>query len=146
MKKLLLGVMFAALLLIPVGAQTAFAGNGVCTSTAQCGQDEFCQKATGAAPNDEGFCTLKPEICLLVEEPVCGIDGITYSNECIAHSQGVNVAHEGECIDIVVGGEFLPIDSTALMLAGLQSSAIWMLPVLAGAVGAGFAAFKLRRK
>ena len=36
-----------------------------------------------------------------------------------------------------VGGEFLPIDSTALMLAGLQSSAIWMLPVLAGTVGVG---------
>ncbi len=49
-------------------------------------------------------------------------------------------------IDDVVGGEFLPINSTALLLAGLQSSAIWMLPVLAGAVGAGFAAFKLRRK
>jgi len=45
-----------------------------------------------------------------------------------------------------VGGEFLPIDSTALLLAGLQSSAIWMLPVLAGAAGVGFAAFKLRRK
>jgi len=45
-----------------------------------------------------------------------------------------------------VGGEFLSIDSTALVLAGLQSSAIWMLPVLAVAVGAGFAAFKLRRK
>jgi len=46
----------------------------------------------------------------------------------------------------VVGGEFLPIDSTALLLAGLQTSAIWMLPVLVGAAGAGFAAFKLRRK
>jgi len=45
-----------------------------------------------------------------------------------------------------VGGEILSIDSTALVLAGLQSSAIWMLPVLAGAAGAGFAAFKLRRK
>ena len=46
----------------------------------------------------------------------------------------------------VVGGELLPIDSTALMLAGLQTSAIWMLPVLAGAAGVGIAAFKLRRK
>ena len=35
----------------------------------------------------------------------------------------------------IVGGESLQIDRTALMLAGLQSSAIWMLPVLAGAVG-----------
>ena len=49
------------------------------------------------------------------------------------------------CDDGVVGGEFLSVDSTALVLAGLQSSAIWMLPVLAGAVGAGFAVFKLRR-
>ena len=46
----------------------------------------------------------------------------------------------------IVGGELLPIDNTALLLAGLQTSAIWMLPVLAGAAGAGFAAFKLRRK
>ena len=36
-----------------------------------------------------------------------------------------------------VGGEFLPIDSTALFLAGIQSSAIWMLPAIAGAAGAG---------
>ncbi len=38
----------------------------------------------------------------------------------------------------VVGGELLPIDSTALMLAGLQTSAIWMLPVLAGVAGSAF--------
>jgi len=38
----------------------------------------------------------------------------------------------------VVGGEFLPIDSTALVLAGLQTSAIWMLPVLAGVAGSAF--------
>ncbi len=39
--------------------------------------------------------------------------------------------------DEEVGGEILPIDSAVLMLAGIQSSAIWMLPVLAGALGAG---------
>jgi len=38
----------------------------------------------------------------------------------------------------MVGGESLPIDSTALLLAGLQSSAIWMLPVIAGAAVAAF--------
>ena len=37
-----------------------------------------------------------------------------------------------------VGGELLPIDSTALVLAGLQTSAIWMLPVLAGVAGSAF--------
>jgi len=40
--------------------------------------------------------------------------------------------------DCQVGGEFLPIDSTALVLAGLQTSAIWMLPVLAGVAGSAF--------
>jgi len=44
----------------------------------------------------------------------------------------------------VVGGEFLPIDSTALLLAGLQSSTIWMLPVLAGAAGIGAYYIKTR--
>jgi len=49
-----------------------------------------------------------------------------------------------ECIvdngngQVPVGGEFLPIDSTALVLAGLQTSAIWMLPVLAGVAGSAF--------
>jgi len=37
-----------------------------------------------------------------------------------------------------VGGELLPIDSTTLVLAGLQTSAIWMLPVLAGVAGSAF--------
>ena len=43
-----------------------------------------------------------------------------------------------------VGGEFLPIDNTALLLAGLQTSAIWMLPVLAGAAGIGAYYIKTR--
>ncbi len=48
------------------------------------------------------------------------------------------------CSESLVGGELLPIDTTALMLAGLQSSAIWMLPVLAGAAGAGAYYIKTR--
>jgi len=43
-----------------------------------------------------------------------------------------------------VGGELIPIDSTALVLAGLQTSAIWMLPVLAGAAGVGAYYIKTR--
>ncbi len=40
-------------------------------------------------------------------------------------------------LDAPVGGELLFVDSTALLLAGLQNSAIWMLPVLAGTTGIG---------
>jgi len=45
---------------------------------------------------------------------------------------------------ISVGGIEIPIDSTALLLAGLQTSTIWMLPVLAGAAGAGAYYIKTR--
>ena len=47
-------------------------------------------------------------------------------------------------LNLVVGGELLPIDSTALLLAGLQTSAIWMIPTLAGLAGAGFYIIKFR--
>ena len=28
---------------------------------------------------------------------MCGCDGVTYSNECDAHSQGINVSFRGKC-------------------------------------------------
>jgi len=43
-----------------------------------------------------------------------------------------------------VGGTFIPIDTTALLLAGIQSSAIWMLPILVGATGVGAYYIKTR--
>jgi hypothetical protein len=45
----------------------------------------------------------------------------------------------------VVGGGLLPIDNTVLLLAGLQASAIWMLPVLAGTAGATAFYLKTRK-
>ncbi|MCO6438047.1 MAG: hypothetical protein J5J06_13220 [Phycisphaerae bacterium] len=35
--------------------------------------------------------------CLAVYDPVCGCDGVTYSNECEAICAGVSIAHPGEC-------------------------------------------------
>jgi len=48
--------------------------------------------------------------------------------------------------EVPVGGEFIPLDSTALVLAGLQSSAIWMLPVLAGIAGSAFGVLYIKHK
>jgi len=47
-------------------------------------------------------------------------------------------------INGVVGGEFLPIDNTALLLAGTYSSAAWMIPVVLSVVGIGL--FVVSRK
>jgi hypothetical protein len=45
--------------------------------------------------------------------------------------------------DVVVGGEFLPIDNTAMLLAGAQSFS-WMIPVLLTVLGIGL--FVVSRK
>ena len=38
-----------------------------------------------------------PEFCPAVYEPVCGVDGVTYSNVCDANRARVEIAYTGEC-------------------------------------------------
>jgi len=35
--------------------------------------------------------------CIQIFQPVCGTDGITYSNSCFADVAGVQIDHQGEC-------------------------------------------------
>ncbi len=35
--------------------------------------------------------------CIQIFDPVCGIDGTTYSNSCFAGVAGVQIDHEGLC-------------------------------------------------
>ncbi len=37
----------------------------------------------------------------------------------------------------VVGGHMIPVDTTSLMLAGAQYTAVWLIPVLVSAIGFG---------
>ncbi len=47
--------------------------------------------------------------------------------------------------DVPVGGTFVPIDQSALLLAGAQSVSMWMIPVILAGVGIGVFVIKRRK-
>ena len=62
----------------------------------------------------------------VVTNAVIGVDGIAWLDET------------------PVGGELLPINTTALLIAGLQLSAVWLIPFAVSAIGIG--AVLIRKK
>jgi len=47
---------------------------------------------------------------------------------------------------VPVAGELLPLDSSALMIAGLTSMSVWMIPAVAGLAGVGVYLVKFRKQ
>jgi hypothetical protein len=64
-----------------------------------CDSGQYCARPEGVCAEDaEGLCLRSPIFCPPVLDAVCGCDGTTYSNGCIAHAVGVTVDHTGECV------------------------------------------------
>lgn len=55
--------------------------------------EALCGRADAA-----GRCEQKPEFCTKELAPVCGCDGQTYSNACLAAANGVSVDTQGPCV------------------------------------------------
>jgi len=63
-------------------------------------------------------------------------------------SNGVAVGSTGTIVftssGVPVGGTYIPIDKTALLLAGVQSISMWMIPVVIAGIGIGIFVIKRR--
>jgi len=70
-----------------------------CASNKNCDQTQgpqYCEKPMGQC-SSPGSCAGVPELCTLEINPVCGCDGLTYDNPCLAASNNQSVNYTGAC-------------------------------------------------
>jgi len=88
-----------------------------------------CNDKTGPSdPPENHLCTvdLGSGVVTVIGPTVDGLDAIAF------------------VVDSAVGGNYIPIDSSALLLAGVQSISMWMIPVVIAGIGIGVFVIKRR--
>ena len=85
---------------VVVDHEGACGSSGACGGAAgtTCPTGSVCDKPEGACAADAaGVCRPVPASCPATNDPVCGCNGTTYTNACVADAAGVTIASQGAC-------------------------------------------------
>ncbi|KPA14763.1 secreted protein containing Proteinase inhibitor I1, Kazal domain protein [Candidatus Magnetomorum sp. HK-1] len=75
-----------------------------CQNNTECVENYYCAKTRGHCER-RGVCLKLPDICPSVLTPICGCDGISYNNFCVAAMSGVSIAYHGACVPAGMTGQ-----------------------------------------
>jgi len=93
---------------VPVKAAGACAAGVACGGGgAACPTGQFCLPPVGTCTTGAaGLCAPIPPVCSKISNPVCGCNGTTYDNACLALTASVAINHAGPCegSETVCGG------------------------------------------
>ena len=75
------------------------------------------------------------------------LSGDLYINIHTPTSIGGEIRGQVSCaLNAPIGGTLIPIDTTALLVAGAQTMTPWLILGVVAAVGVGFAVFTIKRR
>ena len=81
----------------PIAGCAKTCSMGMGAPTIDCGVGGYCKLKVQWGCVGLGSCAKKPDACGGVVQPVCGCDGKTYSNACMAAVAGKNAKSNGAC-------------------------------------------------
>lgn len=100
---LLFAVTGVAMASLGLAGPAAAAGAGkMCGGIAavHCDDGLFCEMTANpicGAPDQDGICVEIPNMCTRQYKPVCGCNGVTYSNDCLRRTARASKLKDGRC-------------------------------------------------